>query len=84
MSGFVRVEAIVLALTTLHTVHTAEDFIERERRRPSKISTNAAVVRKPFGDEVRKKIIIPRFIDDYNLSLTLPTPGAPLVAISRF
>ena len=68
-SGFVRVEDIVLALITVHAVHTAEDFIERERRRPSKTSTNAAVARKSFGDEVRKKIMIPRFIDDYSYPL---------------
>jgi len=57
---------IVLCLSTVHTVHNATDFIERDRRRPSKTSTNAAITRKVFGDDVRKRLKIPNFIDDYN------------------
>jgi hypothetical protein len=50
----------------MHTVHNVSDYVERERRRPSKTSTNATVVRKAFGEAVTKKMHIPRFIDDYN------------------
>jgi hypothetical protein len=57
---------IVLGLSTIHTVNKDSDLIERMRRRPKKTSTNAAIVRPIFGDETRKNINIPRFIDDYN------------------
>ena len=57
---------VVLALSTVHTVHSLSDYVERERRCPSKTSTNAPVVRKAFGNEAVKKMPIPRFIDDYN------------------
>jgi Transposase IS4 len=56
----------VLSLSTVHTVHNITDLIERERRRPNKTSTNAAITRKAFGNEARKKLFIPTFIDDYN------------------
>jgi len=56
----------VLALSTVHKVDELNGFIERERRRPAKTSTNAAIVRKVFGDNVRKKLDIPLLIDDYN------------------
>lgn len=36
---------IVLGLSTVHTVDQSSDLIEQERRRPSKTSTNAAIVR---------------------------------------
>jgi hypothetical protein len=32
---------IVLALSTIHTVYTANDFIARQRKRPAKTSTSA-------------------------------------------
>jgi Transposase IS4 len=55
-----------MALSTVHIVDKATDLIERERRRPNKSSTNVAIARQPFGDEVRKPLSIPTFIDDYN------------------
>ncbi len=57
---------IVLALSNIHTVHTAEDFRERVRKRPAKTSTNGRIVRQVFGDIPTKELRIPRFIDDYN------------------
>lgn len=57
---------IVLGLTTIHTVDKTDDYIDRERRRPQKTSTNGALVRKEFGDSFIKTMPIPRFIDDYN------------------
>ena len=36
---------IVLALSNIHTVHTAENFREKVRRRPVKTSTNGRIVR---------------------------------------
>jgi hypothetical protein len=58
-----------LALTTIYTIYNITDFIERERRRPIKTSTNVAVARKPFGDEARKKIKILVFINNYNYKM---------------
>jgi hypothetical protein len=57
---------IVLALSNIHTVDKAEDFREKQRRRPAKTSTNGRIVRKVFGDDYIKELLIPCFIDDYN------------------
>jgi hypothetical protein len=57
---------IVLALSNIHTVYTAEDFREKVRRRPAKTSTNGGTGRQVFGDALTKELRIPRFIDDYN------------------
>jgi hypothetical protein len=57
---------IVTGLSTIHTVDKTADLIERERKRPSKTSTSAAIARAPFGDSVKKKLHIPVLIDDYN------------------
>ena len=38
----------------------------RWRRRPAETSTNAKNARKPFGNESRAELEIPRYIDDYN------------------
>jgi hypothetical protein len=57
---------IVLALSTVHTIHTANDFIARQRKRPAKTSTSARIVRPVFGDNPVKELEIPVFIDDYN------------------
>jgi len=57
---------IVLALSTIHTVHTAQDLVEKERRRPTKTSTNGSTTWKAFGDNSRMTMPIPRLIDDYN------------------
>ena len=57
---------IVLSLSTIHTIHTANDFITRLRKRPAKTSTSARIVRCIFGDDATKALEIPVFIDDYN------------------
>ena len=40
--------------------------VNRLRRRPEKTSTNGATIRQIFGDNSRKLLPIPAFIDDYN------------------
>ncbi|EED13729.1 hypothetical protein TSTA_099790 [Talaromyces stipitatus ATCC 10500] len=40
----------VLCLTTIHTVNKTDDYVERERRRPQKTSTNGLLVHREFGD----------------------------------
>ncbi|EED12082.1 O-methyltransferase, putative [Talaromyces stipitatus ATCC 10500] len=57
---------IVLALSTIHTVNKTEDYVERERRRPQKTSTNGPLVHREFGVQAVKNMLIPRLIDDYN------------------
>jgi hypothetical protein len=60
---------IVLALSTIHTIHTANDFIARQRKRPAKTSTSARIVRPVFGDNPIKELEIPVFINDYNYNM---------------
>jgi hypothetical protein len=55
----------VIACSTVHSADT-EHTIIRKRRRPQATSTNGHLVRKVFGDDVRKDLSIPLFIDDYN------------------
>jgi hypothetical protein len=57
---------IILGLTIIHTVNKIGDYVERERQRPQITSTNGALVRREFGDQAIKNMLIPRFIDDYN------------------
>ena len=49
---------------------TLEDYtqkqLEKLRKRPAKTSTNAAIVRKVFGDCATMELAIPVVIDDYN------------------
>jgi hypothetical protein len=55
----------VLACSTVHKAGE-EHTIIRSRRRPQLTSTNGPLVRKVFGNESRKNLPIPVFIDDYN------------------
>jgi hypothetical protein len=50
----------------LSTIHSPEMFTTTNRKRPSPTSTNAAIARAPFGDEVIKKLEVPTAINDYN------------------
>ncbi|CAG8728662.1 2479_t:CDS:2, partial [Cetraspora pellucida] len=56
----------VTMLTTIHGLVGDEWKVERERQRPRETSTNAVKVRTVFGTESKKKLKIPRVIDDYN------------------
>jgi hypothetical protein len=47
-------------------VDKAKDFREKVRKRPAKTSTNSRIVRQVFGDDHRKELQIPCFIDNYN------------------
>ena len=47
---------IVLGLSNIHTVDKAEDFREKERKRPAKILINGRIVRKVFGDDHVKEL----------------------------
>jgi hypothetical protein len=57
----------VLGLFTAHSLHRSkEDTIIRNRKRPKLTFINARITRPIFGDLHRKKLLIPRVIDDYN------------------
>lgn len=47
-------------------VDEGKELVERLRKRPSETSTSAKTVRKPFGDQAIKKLLIPAFDDNYN------------------
>ena len=53
----------VLFMTSYHDITAT---VNRLRRRPKKTSTNGATIRQIFGDDSRKLLPIPVFIDDYN------------------
>ena len=55
----------VIACSTVHQAGE-EHTIIRSRRRPQITSTNGPLVRKVFGEDVRKDLEIPTFIDDYH------------------
>ena len=50
----------------LSTIHSPEIYTPTKRKRPSATSTNAAIARAPFGDEIIKELEIPTAINDYN------------------
>ena len=43
-----------------------EDFRLKEKRRPTKTSTNGRIVQEVFGNLLIKELPIPSFINDYN------------------
>ena len=54
---------VVLFMTTFSN---SRKKIKRLRRRPAKTATNARTSRAMFGEEARKELAIPEFIDMYN------------------
>jgi hypothetical protein len=60
---------IVLVLSNIHIIHTINDFVARQRKRPAKTSTSDNIVRIVFGDNLIKELQIPIFIDDYNYNI---------------
>ena len=48
------------------TISNSRKKIKRLRRRPAKIAINTRTSRAIFGEEARKKLTIPEFIDIYN------------------
>ena len=53
------------------TGYTAQEIVERNRKRPKKSSTSASIARAPFEDEVTKILPIPGIIDGYNHSMNI-------------
>ena len=46
--------------------HDITSTVDRIRQQPKKTSSNAVMVQRIFGDESRKKLPIPSFLNDYN------------------
>lgn len=59
----------VTMLTTIHTLHTPESFVETVRRKPRLTSTNGHQLQRVFGDNARKAVSIPKAINDYNKNM---------------
>ena len=55
-----------MILLTIYIVDKVTDFVEHERRRLNKSSTNTVITRQSFEEEVRKTLSIFTFINDYN------------------
>ena len=54
------------------TSYTAEEIVERNRKRPKKTSTSASIARAPFEDhEFTKVLSIPGIIDGYNNGINI-------------
>ena len=62
------------------TVDIATETVLRNRKRPSKTSTSARTARVPFGDEPRKVLPIPGFIDRSNHNMNDVDQGDQLQA----
>jgi hypothetical protein len=59
------IDAITIIIT-VHNIHSFKDIVERDRKRPRVISTNAKNVRKVFGVKSRRILFISLVIDAYN------------------
>jgi hypothetical protein len=53
-------------MTIVHSIHRTEDLRKWERKRPSKTSMNAYLMKEVFGDSFTKELEIPSFINDCN------------------
>ena len=53
------------------TGYTAQEIVEKNRKRPKKTSTSASIARAPFGDEFTKVLPIPGIIDGYNNGMNM-------------
>ena len=62
------------------TVDIATETVLRNRKRPSRTSTSARTARVPFGDQPRKVLPIPGFIDRYNHNMNDVDQGDQLQA----
>jgi hypothetical protein len=58
--------SLVLLMSTIHEASDATTTVVQNRKRLSETSTSAKTARKPFGNDVRKDLPIPKLIDDYN------------------
>ena len=54
------------------TKYTAQEIVEKNRKRPKKTSISAAIARAPFEDEYTKILPIPGIIDGYNNGMNIP------------
>ena len=61
-------------------VDIATKTVLRNRKRPSKTSTSAHTARVPFGDQTRKELPIPGFINQYNHNINDIDQGDQLQA----
>ena len=53
------------------TGYTAQEIVEKNRKRPKKTSTSASIARAPFRDAFTKVLLIPSIIDGYNNGINI-------------
>jgi hypothetical protein len=53
-------------MITAHSLHKSEDLVTVNRRKPAIPPSNRPIIEPVFGNHARKKLPIPRPIDDYN------------------
>ena len=71
---------IYLGILIYMSIHEEPETVLRNRKRPSKTSTSARTARVPFGDQARKELPIPKFIDQYNHNMNDVDQGDQLQA----
>jgi hypothetical protein len=57
---------MVLGLIIIYNLHRAKNTVIRDRKRPKSTSINTRITRSVFSDLPRKKLPIPRVINNYN------------------
>ena len=55
----------------MRTGYTAQEIVEKNRKKPKKTSTSAFIARAPFGNEYSKILPIPGIIDGYNHGMNI-------------
>jgi hypothetical protein len=58
--------ALLVFMTTAHSLDYPDDLVLINRRRPTLNSTNRPIIEPVFGTQARKELLIPRPINDYN------------------
>jgi hypothetical protein len=58
-----------LDLSNIHTVHTINDFVAQQRKRPAKTFISNNIVCTVFKDDLIKELLISVFIDNYNYNI---------------
>ena len=53
------------------TDYTAQEIVEKNRKRPKKTLISASIARAPFGDAYSKVLPIPGIIDGYNNGMNI-------------
>jgi hypothetical protein len=59
----------LIFMITAHSLHNPKDLVIVNRRRPALNSTNRPIIKPVFGNNTRKKLSIPKPINNYNYGM---------------